>query len=62
VVHLTLTYLPGANSGWHAHPGFVLAVVKEGTVCQKLIITQIAPACAVGPEFREDLPKPRCRS
>ena len=94
VRNFTLTYLPGANSGWHAHPGIVLAVVKEGTVYQKLpcqrakkftvgqafteagphfvenrgevnaelIITQIAPAGTVGPEFREDLPKPRCRS
>jgi hypothetical protein len=94
VRNFTLTYLPGANSGWHAHPGIVLAVVKTGTVHQKLpcqrakkftvgqafteagphfvenrgdvnaelIITQIAPAGTVGPEFREDLPKPRCRS
>jgi len=94
VRNFNLTYVPGANSGWHAHPGIVLAVVKAGTVYQKLpcqrakkftvgqafteagphfvenrgevnaelIITQIAPAGTVGPEFREDLPKPRCRS
>ncbi len=32
----TLTYPPGAASGWHAHPGVVLATVESGTVVQRL--------------------------
>ena len=94
----TLTYAPGAYSGWHQHPGIVIAVVKEGAVlrklpCQKaerfvagqaftevgphfvrnanreatgasavLLITQVVPAETPLDEYREDLPKPRCRS
>ena len=27
--------VPGATSGWHKHPGIVLAVVKSGTVTRK---------------------------
>lgn len=27
-----LTYAPGADSGWHEHPGLVLATVVAGTV------------------------------
>jgi quercetin dioxygenase-like cupin family protein len=32
----TLTYASGGYSGWHAHPGIVLAVVQSGTVKRKL--------------------------
>jgi quercetin dioxygenase-like cupin family protein len=28
----TLTYPAGSDSGWHAHPGIVIAVVQSGTV------------------------------
>jgi quercetin dioxygenase-like cupin family protein len=28
----TLTYRPGSSSGWHEHPGLVLATVVSGTV------------------------------
>lgn len=27
-----ITIAPGGNSGWHTHPGFVLAVVESGSV------------------------------
>lgn len=27
-----ITYSPGGFSGWHTHPGFVLAVVKSGAI------------------------------
>lgn len=32
VRNFTLTYPAGATSGWHQHPGIVLAVVEQGTV------------------------------
>jgi len=35
VRYFDLTYGPGATSGWHKHPGIVLAVVKSGTVTRK---------------------------
>ncbi len=28
----TITYAPGGSSGWHHHPGVVVAVVQSGTV------------------------------
>jgi quercetin dioxygenase-like cupin family protein len=28
----TATFQPGASSGWHAHPGFVILAVKSGTL------------------------------
>jgi quercetin dioxygenase-like cupin family protein len=28
----TVTFDPGKSSGWHHHPGLVLAVVKSGTI------------------------------
>ncbi len=31
----TLTYPAGSDSGWHAHPGIVLAVVRSGTVVRQ---------------------------
>lgn len=31
-----LTYAPGASSGWHAHPGVVLATVVSGTVHRRV--------------------------
>jgi quercetin dioxygenase-like cupin family protein len=32
----TLTYKPGDSSGWHEHPGVVLATVVSGTVYRTL--------------------------
>jgi hypothetical protein len=32
VVVQTFTYAPGGYSGWHTHPGFVLAVMESGTL------------------------------
>jgi len=32
----TLTYPAGAESGWHQHPGVVLATVESGTVVQQV--------------------------
>ena len=32
----TLTYDVGGESGWHEHPGIVIAVVKSGVVDRKL--------------------------
>ena len=32
----TLTYDVGGESGWHEHPGIVIAVVKSGAVDRKL--------------------------
>jgi quercetin dioxygenase-like cupin family protein len=36
----TITYQPGAYSGWHRHPGLVLVLVKSGAVTRYL-----APDC-----------------
>ena len=32
----TLTYPIGSSSGWHRHPGIVLAVVQQGTVVRQV--------------------------
>jgi quercetin dioxygenase-like cupin family protein len=32
----TLTYPVGSKSGWHRHPGIVLATVEQGTVTQQV--------------------------
>lgn len=32
VVVQTLTFEPGGTTGWHTHPGMVVAVVKSGTL------------------------------
>jgi len=32
----TLTYAAGVKSGWHVHPGIVLATVEKGTVIQQV--------------------------
>lgn len=32
----TLTYPVAASSGWHEHPGIVLATVEQGTVIQQV--------------------------
>ncbi|MFF3287632.1 cupin domain-containing protein [Streptomyces sp. NPDC003023] len=36
VVVRTLTIAPGGSTGWHHHPGQVLAVVKSGTLTRTL--------------------------
>ena len=32
----TLTYKPGSTSGWHRHPGIVVAIVESGEVTRRL--------------------------
>jgi hypothetical protein len=32
----TLTYPVGSSSGWHSHPGIVVAVVESGTVVRQV--------------------------
>lgn len=45
VAMATVTWEPGQSSGWHHHPGVVLAVVKSGTLtmynvhCHKEVVT-----------------------
>ena len=36
VRNFTLTYGPGVNSGWHRHPGLVMATVQSGSVYRTL--------------------------
>lgn len=36
VASFTLTYAVGAQSGWHRHPGIVIAVVESGTVTRQV--------------------------
>ena len=36
VSSFALTFAPGGQSGWHAHPGVALAVVEEGTVVRQV--------------------------
>jgi quercetin dioxygenase-like cupin family protein len=36
VTTFDLTYKPGAYSGWHSHPGIVIAVVQSGTVTRQV--------------------------
>ena len=35
VTTFDLTYPPGSFSGWHSHPGIVIAVVKSGSVVRQ---------------------------
>jgi quercetin dioxygenase-like cupin family protein len=35
VLDFELTYQPGGYSGWHEHPGIVIATVKSGTVSRR---------------------------
>jgi quercetin dioxygenase-like cupin family protein len=35
VLTQTVTYAPGAYSGWHLHPGIVIVSVKEGSVTRQ---------------------------
>jgi len=51
-----LTYAVGGFSGWHAHPGIVIAVVKSGTVvrqvgCRKETFTVGQSFTEVEPHF-----------
>jgi quercetin dioxygenase-like cupin family protein len=36
VASFALTFAPGGQSGWHAHPGVAIAVVEEGTVVRQV--------------------------
>ena len=48
----TLTYRPGDDSGWHQHPGIVLATVQAGTVVRTLPCRR-PQAFTVGQAFTE---------
>jgi quercetin dioxygenase-like cupin family protein len=36
VAMFTVTYDPSGTSGWHTHPGFLLATVKSGSVLRQI--------------------------
>ena len=51
VVVQTITIAPGGNSGWHYHPGFLLAVVESGAV--SLQVGCSTTAYSAGQSFHE---------
>ena len=51
VVVQTITIDPGGNSGWHYHPGFLLAVVESGAV--SLQVGCSTTAYSAGQSFHE---------
>ena len=51
VVVQTITYAPGGFSGWHTHPGFVLAVVESGAL--KVQVGCSTHTYSVGQSFYE---------
>jgi quercetin dioxygenase-like cupin family protein len=50
----TLTYPVGSSSGWHSHPGIVLATVQQGTVVRRVGCT--SQEFTVGQSFTEAAP------
>jgi quercetin dioxygenase-like cupin family protein len=36
VTHFTVTYAPGGFSGWHTHPGIIIATVRSGSVVREV--------------------------
>lgn len=50
----TLTYPVGSSSGWHSHPGVVLATVQQGTVVRRVGCT--SEKFTVGQSFTEAAP------
>jgi quercetin dioxygenase-like cupin family protein len=52
VLDFELTYNVGGYSGWHAHPGIVIATVKSGTVERKPQVFNVGDTFTeVGPHF-----------
>jgi quercetin dioxygenase-like cupin family protein len=51
VTTFDLTYPPGGFSGWHSHPGIVIAVVKQGSVIRQTGCTR--QTFPVGQSFTE---------
>lgn len=49
----TLTYPPGSSSGWHAHPGIVLAVVESGSVTRRYADCSAPQTFIAGQAFTE---------
>ena len=49
----TLTYPPGSSSGWHAHPGIVLAVVESGSVTRQFADCSAPETFTAGQAFTE---------
>jgi quercetin dioxygenase-like cupin family protein len=50
----TLTYPVGSSSGWHVHPGIVLAVVQSGSVVRQVGCTR--QTFTAGQSFTEVAP------
>lgn len=56
VRHFTLTYTPGSNSGWHSHPGIVVAIVASGSVTRQTSDTCRVETFTAGEAFTEVAP------
>ncbi len=56
VLTTELVYQPGQESGWHSHPGIVIAVVREGSVVRQSVDRRgrcVAETFGVGDAFYE---------
>lgn len=56
VLTTELVYQPGQESGWHSHPGIVVAVVREGSVVRQSVDRRgrcVSETFGVGDAFYE---------
>ena len=53
VRNFTLRYTPGSNSGWHSHPGIVVAIAESGTVTRRLATDYVVRTFATSQVFTE---------
>lgn len=53
VRNFILRYTPGSNSGWHSHPGIVVAIVESGTVTRRLATDCVVQTFTKGQVFTE---------
>lgn len=56
VLTTELVYQPGQESGWHSHPGIVIAVVREGAVVRQSVDRRgrcVSETFGVGDSFYE---------
>lgn len=53
VRNFILRYTPGSNSGWHSHPGIVVAIVESGTVTRRLATDCQVQTFTAGQVFTE---------
>jgi quercetin dioxygenase-like cupin family protein len=58
VAMFTVTYAPGGYSGWHTHPGILVAVVKSGAVV-RTVQCGTPRTYGVGESFVESDEQPR---